>query len=120
MTPQDQSGIAVILDRFKMGAHMDEEATVYNDQKIGVEGLKLIRQSLKELDARGPHGRDVLIPLLSDPEPSSRVWAAAALINVIPERALAVLHEIRDFSFSDACMTAGNLLILHGQGRLNY
>ncbi len=75
---------------------------------------------MKELDALGPHGRDALIPLLEDSQPAVRVWAAAALLKIIPERALAVLHEIKTRSLSDARMIACRLLILYEEGQLDY
>ena len=110
------AGVAAILDFFKNGALMMEEADLYMEREMGFEGRKMITQSLKDLDAFGPNGRDPLIPLLDDPAPAVRIWAAAALIKIIPDRALAVLYEFRDRSLYDGRMQACRLLILHEQG----
>ena len=121
MSPdQNHISIGSILDRFKTGALLNAEGRYYSDRKLSDEGLRLIRQSLKELDSLGPDSRNALIPLLDDPTPIIRVRAAASLVNIIPERALAVLEEIRDRSLSDANSTASNVLILYEQGLLNH
>ena len=116
---QQKQSTEAIVNRFKKGALLDDEGYVYSEPDLSVEGLNLIRQSLKELDAIGPRGRDVLVPLLDDPAAAIRVYAAAALVKTIPDRALAVLHEIRDRSLSDAHMTASRLLILYETGDLD-
>lgn len=121
MSPnQNHSSIESILERFKEGALLNAEGRYYDDPKLCNDGLRLIRQSLKELDAIGADSRKALIPLLDDPTPIIRVRTAASLVKIIPERALAVLEEIRDRSLSDANSTASNLLILYEQGLLNH
>jgi hypothetical protein len=112
--------VATIIDSFKKGCLLRDEGYTYMDDNLSDQGLGLIRGSLRELDAIGPHSRDALIPLWNDPSAAIRVYAAAALVRVIPERALAVLNEISDFCLEDARMTASRLLILYEHSDLNF
>lgn len=74
--------------------------------------------NLPATQALGPQGRQALIPLLEHSPPCVRAYAAAALVKIIPERALSVLYEIRDRSVSNANMTAARLLIIYEEGNL--
>ena len=117
---EKSSSTAALVERFKRGAIKHQAGYLSAEDDLAVEGIALIRRVIAELDALGPHGRDALIPLLDDRAPAVRAWAAAPLVKIIPERAIAVLYEVKDRSVSDANMIAARLLILHEQGQLNY
>jgi hypothetical protein len=118
MSLRQASNVATIIERFKMGALLVDEARENFDADTEIEGIKMIRESLKELDTPGPDGRNALVPLLDDPAPAIRAYAAGALVKIVPDRALTVLHEIRDRCLTVAHLIAGNLLILHEHGGL--
>ena len=70
---QYQPQIAALLDRFKAGAQLYAESIEIEDNEAADEGKMSSRAAVQALDAKGPHGRDVLIPLLDDPDPAIRV-----------------------------------------------
>lgn len=57
-------------------------------------GLR-VKQIVEDLDSFGTDGRLALIPLLDDADQGIRTFAAADVLKVAPERAIAVLEEIR-------------------------
>lgn len=117
---QQASPVESILERFKNGARLTEEGHIFSDIDIYGQGIDLIKASLKELDALGPNSREALIPLLDDSSPAFRCWAAVALVRLLPERSLAMLHQLRDRSIWDARMIASHMLIHHDLGRLKF
>lgn len=119
MALNHNSQSADILLRYKRGVFMEDEGYLNSESELADEGAALIRKSLKELDALGPNARDALIPLLDDSSVAVRAWTAAALVKIMPERTLAILHDICDRSLSDSRMTACHFLTLYEQGRLN-
>jgi hypothetical protein len=112
--------IDAAIANFKKGCLSYDEGCTFMEDDLCDKGLALIRGSLRELDSHGPHAREALIPLLDDPSAAIQVYAAASLVKIAPERALALLRHIGDFSFEEARMTACRLLILHENGGLNY
>jgi hypothetical protein len=108
--------IPAIIEQFKKGAAMYDAA--YEDEDIDAqkEGIKMAKAAIQALDDIGPAGREALIPLLNDPHPGIRVYAAGCLTRIIPERAIAVLTEIRDSCLTRTHMTAFRLLWSHEHG----
>jgi uncharacterized protein DUF2019 len=49
---------------------------------------------IKELRSRGPEAQHQLLKLLADPEPSTRYWTAAAVLDFAPSEAEQVLEEL--------------------------
>jgi hypothetical protein len=116
---QYQPQIAALLADFKAGAQLYAEAIEIEDNEAADEGKMASRAAVQALDAQGPHGRDVLIPLLDDPDPAIRVAAAAYLVKIVPQRALAELRNIQDTCRTRTHMTAFHLLWAYEHGDLN-
>jgi hypothetical protein len=49
---------------------------------------------IKELRSRSPEAQRQLLNLLPDPEPSTRYWAASAILEFAPSQAEQVLEEL--------------------------
>jgi hypothetical protein len=114
----NEKSIPQLVEQFKAGAILYHQGL--EDEKLAVQkrGQKNVFSAIQSLDAIGPEGRNNLIPLLEDPDPGVRVYAAGTLVKVIPERALAVLKEIDDFGTTRAHMTAYHMLRSHRLGDL--
>lgn len=112
----DEASISYLIEQFKAGAILYHQGL--EDEKLAVQkrGQKSVLSAIQALDALGPHGRDSLIPLLEHSDPGVRVYAAGALLKVIPERALAVLEEIDNFGLTRAHMSAFQMLWSHKHG----
>jgi hypothetical protein len=76
-----------------------------------------VNKIVEALDAFGAEGRLALIPLLDDTDQGIRTFAAADLLKVIPERAVAVLKEIERGPTYFPRITAGNFLESYAKGR---
>lgn len=96
----------VLLDAFKYAAWVRSRAQdelvdddLSNDAEIQLQGI------LDGLDAIPPEGRGALAPFLVSHNPDERACAGAALLEVMPERAVPVL---RDLSENAAGTSAGD------------
>jgi hypothetical protein len=105
-----------------MTAQFKRAAIVYHwgyeddDDDMRAAGKKSAEQAVAALDTCGTRGRMALVPLLDDPDPSVRVFAAGFLVKVMPERALAALKEVQDRCLTRAHMTAFHFLERHENG----
>jgi hypothetical protein len=92
----------------------------YEDENIAMQhaGIEAVQQTIRELDAFGSDARSVLIPLLEDPDSGIRVFAARHVLNIAPDRALAVIKEIRDCGEVEARKTAARFLEKYENGEL--
>lgn len=95
---------------YHFGCQDDDKAM----EKAGFHSLGVAMLVLDDLAA----GRRFLVPLLDDPDPSIRVFAAGYLVKIMPERALPVLKELEDTCLTEARMTACHMLIGHKHGEL--
>lgn len=116
---QDQAQLAALLDKFKSGALLYGQAIEDEDNEAADRGKLATREVVQALDAQGPNGRDSLIPLLDDPSPAIRVFAAGYLVKIVPKQALAELEHIQDTCLTRVHMTAFHLLWAHKNGELN-
>jgi hypothetical protein len=120
MSARDLDGekVTAIVEQFKVGAAMYDAA--YEDEDIDAqkEGIKIARAAIRSLDDIGTDGRKALIPLLHDPNPGIRVYAAGCLVKTVPDQAISVLTEIRDRCLTRTHMTAFRFLWSHENGGL--
>lgn len=106
-----------LIENFKQSAiayysACDDEN--FRKQKVEVEdGNKIV----EALDAFGVEGRLALIPLLDVADQAIRVVAAAFLLKVIPDRATAVLEEIRKGPTYFPRIDAGDFLESYAEGK---
>jgi hypothetical protein len=91
---QTDRTIRFIIEKYKRGAivyfygRLDESVPM---QKAGCDSAK---EALRALDALGARAREALIPLLEDPDPGIRVFAADDLLQIAPDKAILVLTAI--------------------------
>lgn len=93
----------------------------YEDEDTAMQsaGIRAAKRAIEVLDAIGPEGRLALAPLLESADWGVRVFAAGYLVKVMPERALAILEEIRAKCPTQARMTASRMLRRHQAGTLD-
>lgn len=90
--PNTDPLISFMIEQYKRGVIVyfygceDESVPM---QKAGVVSAN---QALKTIDALGCETRRALIPLLDHPDIGIRIFAARDLLEIVPERALAVLQ----------------------------
>jgi hypothetical protein len=76
-----------------------------------------VNQIVQRLDSYGAEGRLALIPLLDDADQGIRTFAAADLLKVIPDRAIAVLKEIEKGPTYFPRLSAGSFLDSYTKGK---
>jgi hypothetical protein len=111
--------IPFILEQFKRAAIVCDYGYEDEDNEMQIAGLKSARRAVQTLEALDADGRQFLAPLLDDPNPAVQVLAAAYLVKIMPERALAVLRHLRDYCLDQPRMTAARMLRNHDRGDLN-
>jgi hypothetical protein len=86
----------------------------FKKQKIEVNrGFAIV----EALDRYGIEGRLAMIPLLGDADQGIRVVAAAFLLKVSPDQAIATLKEIRESPTFFERIDAGDFLDLYAAGK---
>jgi hypothetical protein len=108
--------VRFLIEQFKHAAivtHFGYEDEDRAMQRAGIGAAKRVVQGLDAFDARL-----ALVPLLDDPDWGVRVSAAGYLVKALPERALAVLKEIRERCPTHARMTASHMLSKYEHGEL--
>ncbi len=110
--------LQLLIGRFKRAAIVTHFGYEDEDAAIQRAGIASAKRAIEEIDAFGSGARLALVPLLDDPDPSIRVFAAGHLVKVTPERALAVLKEINERCPTLAQMTASDMLWRHRHGEL--
>jgi DNA primase len=108
--------VRFLIEQFKHAAivtHFGYEDEDRAMQRAGIGAAKRVAQGLDAFDARL-----ALAPLLEDPDWGVRASAAGYLVKAVPERALAVLKEIRDHCPTHARMTASEWLKKYERGEL--
>jgi hypothetical protein len=98
------------IEAFKAGAKLHHKGILFSDDKMTLAGLVLSSDGVDYIDKHSATARDVLIPLLYHPDDDIRVTAASALIASHHDRALAVIHHIRDTCWTEAYGSASQIL----------
>ena len=109
--------VRFLIEQFKHAAivtHFGFEDEDRAMQRAGIGAAKRVVQGLDAFDARL-----ALAPLLEDPDWGVRASAAGYLVKALPERALAVLKEIRDHCPTHARITASHMLWNYEHGELD-
>jgi hypothetical protein len=110
--------LAAVILQFKKGALLYHQGCEDEDNSVQDKGVKGTKDAVRILDALGPDGRKALIPLMSDPDPGIRVYAAGYLLKIMPEEAAALLEREQDYGMTRAHMTAFYMLWRHKKGEL--
>ena len=90
--PSTIQGLVAEYKQFTVDYYTACEGENFEKQK---KAGSRVNQIVLDLDSFGAEGRLALVPLLDDADQGVRVFAAADLLRVMPERAVAVLEEIR-------------------------
>ena len=94
----------------------------FNGEALGLDqvrdaGMNRYTELVHGRDAAvGPGARDVLIPLLNDPDDSVRVIAAAYLLTGRPDIALPVLKDLEENCMTDAHTIAYLVILMYEAG----
>lgn len=111
----DEVIIPMMVAQLKRAAIVYHWGYEYDDRRMQGAGKRSALEAIQALDTC-KDGRMALAPLLDDPDPSVRVFAAGFLVKVMPERALAVLKELDERCLTRAHMTAFWFLKRHEYG----
>ena len=105
----------ILTTQFRRAAMVYHWGREQEDRKMQSAGEKSAAEAIKGLDI-WDEGRASLVPLLDDPDPSVRVFAAGYLVKVMPDRPLPVLQELDERGTTVAHMTAFWFLQRHKSG----
>jgi len=100
-----------LLKKFREGAIIHHFGVFMADSDIQDRGMKMLFAASGVLEESHPDGLMALEPLLDDPEPGVRADAAGRMIGVIPERAIAILEELKDSDHLEASTTSRGTLL---------
>jgi len=110
----------LLVGQFKRAAMATKFGYQDEDKAMQRAGLRALNRAVKGLDLLFKEkGRQALVPLLDDADLSMRAFAAGYLLKLIPERALAVLGDIRLHGENEARVAAGSLLSRYEDGKLD-
>jgi hypothetical protein len=118
--PKPNPLIRYLIEQFKRAAIVVDFGYIDEDHAMQRAGIRSARQAIMVLDTCGPDARQALVPLLEDPNPAIRVYAAGFLLKVMPERALPVLKEIDEHCMERTTMTAFRILRRYERGDLDW
>ena len=114
---ESQPTIRDLVENFKQSTVAYYSARDDDDFKTQETAGTRVNKIIEALDSFGAEGRLALIPLLDDADQGIRTFAAADLLKVIPERAIAVLKEIARGPTYFPRITAGNFLDSYAKGK---
>jgi len=97
-----------LIEEFRKGAILLHHGAFLESEEVQRAGWSQYIVVVRALDAKGPGGRDALIPLLRDPDPGVRAVACAFLVKRNPELALPVLDDLIDNCGTEASGSASN------------
>ncbi|HJP58903.1 MAG TPA: hypothetical protein VJ865_02855 [Gemmatimonadaceae bacterium] len=83
-------------DAYRTAAAAQGQAVVAGDHKVANRHSDLLFAISRELRGRGEAGQSVLLPLLNDSDESVRSWAAADVLEFVPELAVPVLEVLAE------------------------
>lgn len=86
--------IAQLVSAYREAATQHGDAIARGDHKVANKAADRIASIYAELRQRGPEAQYQLIPLLVDPTPQVRGWAAAHALEFAPVKGEAVLTEL--------------------------
>jgi hypothetical protein len=109
-SPKQNPLLPFMVQKFERAAIVAHFGYEDEDSAMQSAGIQAAKKAVKVLDAIGSEGRLALVPLLENSDWGVRVFAAGYLVKVIPERALAVLQDIRAKCPTQARMTASRML----------
>ena len=119
LTPKQESKptIQAIVEEYKQTAI--EYYAACDDENFAKQetAVARVKRIVQDLDAIGVEGRLALIPLLDNDHQGIRVFAAADLLKLIPNRAITVLTEIRQGQTIFPRLTAGEFLRSYAKGQ---
>jgi hypothetical protein len=110
--------IPFLIERFKRGAIVTHFGYEDEEDAMQLAGINSVKRAIEILDMFGPEARLALLPLLEDPDPGVRVFAAGYLVKAAPHHALPVLKEISELCLTEARMTARQMLWRRERGEL--
>jgi hypothetical protein len=116
-TKEPQQTIPELVEKFRQSTVAYYSARDGDDFKKQETAGTRVNKIIEALDSFGAEGRLALIPLLGDTDQGVRTFAAADLLKVIPERAIAVLKEIASGPTYFPRITAGNFLDSYAKGK---
>jgi len=85
-----------LLRRFENGAMAVHFGVLDDDAAMRRAGMGAVHMAVRFIDAHGPDTRLILEPLLDDPDPGVRAYAAGYLMKHMPDRALAALERLNE------------------------
>jgi hypothetical protein len=90
----EQQALLDLVEKFKQSAI--DYYTACNCENFPKQKVVIARTNkiIDSLDSVGDEGRLALAPLLNDADQGTRVLAAAYLLKIIPNQAMAVLNEV--------------------------
>lgn len=106
-----------LISQYKQATTTYFEACDNEHFKTQKAEMDRVNRIVDALDSFGAAGRLALIPLLDDADQGIRVLAAAYLLKVIPDRAVAVLKEIQRGQTIFPKLTAGEFLDSYAKGK---
>jgi len=83
-----------LLEEFRKGAILKHVGHLLENEEIELAGFDQYKEALRKLEAKSPAGRDVLLPLLGDPDSGVRSVACAHLIKRHTDLVMPILDEI--------------------------
>ena len=114
---EPQPTITELVEKFKQSTRAYYSARDDDDFKEQEIAGTHVNKIIADLDSVGSEGRLALIPLLDATDHGIRTFTAAFLVEVIPERAIAVLTEISKGPTYFPRITAGNFLDSYAKGK---
>ena len=114
--PTGDETIHDLLEEFRSGAKLKHFGDFLENEEVTLAGFAQFKNALRKLEAKSPAGRDVLIPLLNDPDSSVRAIACAHLITRHTDLVMPILDELIQEWGTEAASSARNTKMLFDSG----
>jgi len=86
--------LAELIKAYSESAKIQGHATESGNYKAGNKAFDLINAIYAELRHRGAQAQRALLPLLNDPDPGIRLWAASHALDFSPTDGEHVLEDL--------------------------
>lgn len=86
--------VARMVAKYAKAASLHGRATREGDQELANRSYQRMARVCRALRERGPDAQSALLPLVSDPDPAVRGWAASHALEFAPEVASQALSEL--------------------------